>query len=214
MGTTIFNKDFAEKELCNHLDRYVTKEGWECLNKYKETGEVEFENTTISFAELQIFLGLEFGWNDGKNFYKFWTIKEKLMRNFNRNQKDILDEYFDKAKAPLYLDQEDFQKRLLLSSQLLFYSNEKICLCAMVAREHIGTWWNAGMIIEECGKYGNTDRLRVDRIEECLNRHCNPEYTPFLYDREELTEQKEDGSRYQYRLRLSDLILYNNNAKF
>jgi len=43
VGTTIFNKAFAETELCTHLDRYVTEEGWKRLNKYKETGEVEFQ---------------------------------------------------------------------------------------------------------------------------------------------------------------------------
>lgn len=214
MGTTIFNKAFAETELCTHLDRYVTVEGWKKLNKYKETGEVEFQGNSISFTELQNFLGLEFGWKDGKNFSKFWVSEGRSMRNFNAYQKDTMDEYFDKARAPLYLDQEEFQKRLLLSSQLLFYSNEKICLSVMVEREHIGKWWNAGEIIKECGKYGNTDRFRVDKIEECLNRHCNTNVAPFLYDREELPKVQEDGSRYRYRLRLSDLILYNNNSRF
>ena len=59
MGTTIFNKEFAEKELCKNLSAYVTEAGWERLRKYKATGEVEFEKNMISFAELQIFLGIE-----------------------------------------------------------------------------------------------------------------------------------------------------------
>ena len=70
MGTTIFNKEFAEKELCGNLSAYMTEAGWERLRKYKETGEVELRGNVISFAELQNFLGIEFGWQDGKNISK------------------------------------------------------------------------------------------------------------------------------------------------
>lgn len=217
MGTTIFNKEFAEKMACNNLENYVTAAGWERLNKYKMTGEVEFQGNVISFAEFQIFLGIEFGWKDGKNISKFWTTAKKYVRNLNDYQKETIDDYFDKTKAPLYIDQEEFQKRLLLSSRLLFSENEKICLCIMVDRMHIGKWWTAEEIIEECRKYGNTSKLRIEKIEECLNRHCREtgkEQDLVLYEREELENGEEKTCHYRYKLRLSDLILYNNNARF
>lgn len=215
MGTTIFNKEFVEKELCGNLSAYVTEVGWEKLNKYKAAGEVNFKDNIISFAKLQIFLGIEFGWQDEKNISKFWTTNKKAARNLNDYQKETLDEYFDKLKAPVYLDIEEFQKRLLLSSRLLFTENEKICLCIMVDRWNLGKWWTGTDIIEECKNFGNTSKLRVDKIEECLNKHCSGGKNHndiILYDRAELEGEKE--CHYQYRLRLSDLILYNNNARF
>lgn len=217
MGTTIFNKEFIEKELCRNWTAYVTEEGRKRINKYKITREVEFGDNTVSFAEFQFFLGIEFGWKDGKNISKFWTTEKKIARNLNDYQKETLDDYFDRTKAPLYIDQEEFQKRLLLSSRLLFTENEKICLCVMVDRWNVDKWWTGEEIIEECRKYGNTARLHVEKIEECLNRHCSlpgKEQNLIFYDREDIWNEEEQAFHYRYRLRLSELILYNNNARF
>lgn len=81
-----------------------------------------------------------------------------------------------KKDTPLFIDTERLYRMLLLSSNLIFTPNEKICFTVMFENPY--KQWSAEEIIKEAKK-NNLLKFRVDKIEESLDRylekHCNKE---------------------------------------
>ena len=204
MQTVIFNKDYFNKELYNHLQTNTTEKFHKELKKFLKLNGIS--GNTLPKRKQRAFLQYVVGAANDPNFSKYITYTlgaDGRKFNLNQDQLDRMDECF--GKVPLYLAVEKFQKKLLLTSSKLFHPNEKSCLTVMVHRYGLDKkWWTAKEIIERIQEEGgDVEGFTEKKIEECLNRHCvGIGVAPFLYNRNE-TE-----GNYEYPIRLTDLINY------
>ncbi len=103
-------------------------------------------------------------------------------------------------EAPIYLDRERLYKLMLLSSNLVFSPNEKICFTIMFEdpRKH----WSADELVKKAQE-NNLLNLRNNKIEDSLDRHLvNNDKTEAL-----LTCEIKDGVKF-YRIQFTNFIYY------
>lgn len=205
MGTIIVNTEYCKKKLYEEFDQYATGKCYDEIEIYmKKEGIVE---NGLPRKRMYSFVRYIIG-STGNNFPKYTRYERRPdNRNLDSSQLELLDKCFD--KAPIYLDVEKFQRKLLLTSSRMFHPNEKTCLTVMVDRYEMDTWWTAQKIIDKIDEInGEKSEFNIYRIEECLNKHCADLGNELaLYDRR-LNDK--NACHYEYKIRLTDLINYIN----
>ena len=207
MGTIIVNTEYCKNELHEEISQYATRKYYVEVENYKKREGKVVDG--LPKKRMYDFLRYVVG-STGNNFPKYTRYERKRdNRNLDCLQLRLLDECF--GKAPIYLDVEMFQRKLLLTSSKMFHSNEKSCLAIMVDRYEMNTWWTAQRIIAKIKESGgNTRGFSIRRVEECLNKHCACSGGELkLYDRNEIAESL---CHYEYKIRLTDLINYVNDV--
>lgn len=206
-GNIIVNYNFLMEKVCASPYLYLTDDSIKLL----EARQVPVRNKTISPVELMEFLGEagDFGRNGNEHHYLEYGGKNSLKLE---KAQDMA--FCFKENVPIFLDVNAFLKTLIMSSGLVFRSqNEKICLAVMADRRKIGYAWTVDEIIEEASKYIRKGKLQPKKIRECLERHCGDhEYRVDMSAEEGATlsfySKNDQGKEPTYTLRLTELIFY------
>lgn len=210
MGTIIINKEYCDNKLYDDISKYATEVFYNKKIEYlKENNFKDLEKEKM----LDFIRYITFVTDDNRNFGRYISYnRSKTGREYNlsKEQVEVIKECF--GEAPIYLDVEEFRKKLLITSSKMFYSNERSCLAIMVDRYEMNTKWTGKSIIDKIEELGGDIKgFSVKRVEECLNKHCDSKKDGhILYDR---TEIKDGECHYEYKIRLTDLINYVNSCK-
>lgn len=190
----LLNFDFIDNELTKNTIHYLNEEQKEILLneaelwKFNGTG---FKNKT----RLQEYM-IERGYINKKEL-----IKKLSSESRRTNEETIIRLYKLFVKdTPLYIDRERLYKLMLLSSNLMFTPNEKICFTIMFENPY--RQWSADEIAKEAKK-NNLLKLNARRIEESLDRHLvGNSKTDAL-----LSSEKKGTTKF-YRINFTNFIYY------
>lgn len=160
----LFNFDFFDSKLVNDTIEYLKEEYKDELlregSKWKFNGK-GFKNKTalVGYIHEKVFVN--------KNYFQ---VKKVTSKNYKINKETINSLYkLFMKETPLYIDREKLYKWMLLSSELMFSSNEKICFTIMFEDPY--KQWSAQEIVDNVKKYDFQKELKVNKIEESLNRY-------------------------------------------
>lgn len=204
----IVNYDFLMEKVCSTPYVYLTQES---INKLETDWKVPAGSDAISPVKLREFLGNAGGFGSSNNEKKYLDYSET--KPLSLDSAKLIAKCF-KENVPVFLDADAFLKTLIMSSGLVFRSqNEKICLAIMVDRSKIGHAWTIDEIMKEAGKYIQKGKLRPKKVIECLERHCGDrEYhvDMAVEDGETLSfyTKNDQGKQPTYTLRFTELIFY------
>ena len=204
----IVNYDFLMEKVCAAPYTYLTQDS---INTLETEWKVPAASGVISQVKLREFLGKAGGFGSSYNEKKY--IDYSATKPLTLDSAKLIAKCF-KENVPIFLDVDAFFKTLIMSSGLVFRSqNEKICLAIMLDRSMMGHAWTVNEIIEEAGKYIQKGKLRPKKILEALERHCgdiNYHIDMPAEDGKTLSFYTKNGQGDQatYTLRLTELIFY------
>lgn len=192
----LFNFDFFDTELTKNTIQYLRNDYKEELleeaHKWNFDG-IGFKNKTALVNYI----------HEKKRIPEnYFFVKKVSSRSWRMNEGTIesLYELFIE-ETPLHIDRERFYKLMLISSELMFSPNEKICFTIMLEDPYIQ--WTAQGIVDKVKKYNFQKVIKIVKIEESLERHLvHNGKTDALISREVLNGQN------LYKIHFTNLIYY------
>lgn len=193
----LLNDDFIDHELTKNTVNYLTEKEKAFLLKEGE----------------------RYGFN-GKGFKNKTRLKEYLKERAFINEKELSYKLSSKSRrtnsgtidrmhelivkeSPIYIDRERLYKLMLLTSNLMFSPNEKICYTIMFEDPY--KEWSADKIVGEAQKNNLLD-LQKCKIEKSLDRHLvENDKTDAL-----LRCEVKEGVKF-YRIQFTSFIYYIRN---
>lgn len=193
----LINLDFMKHELTKNTLPYLKEKHKEILLNQGDTYDFNgkrFKNKT----KLEGYLA-----------DKAYVYDKELMRNVKSNSRRTTLETVRKLyevfveETPLFIDRDRLYKLMLLSSNLMFSPNEKICFTIMFEDPY--EVWTADKLVEEAKKNYRLFLIKY-KIEESLDRYLvsKGDVGPLL------TCEVIDGIKY-YQIQFTNCIYYIRN---
>lgn len=188
------NFEFIDHELTKNTIKYLTENEKSFLLKEGESrgfNGTGFKNKTrlIEYMEEKAFI----------NKKELIKTVSSLSRRTTLETVHKMYKLFIK-EAPIYIDRERLYKLMLLSSNLMFLPNEKICFTIMFDNPY--KQWSADELVKKAQRNNLLD-LRKSKIEESLDRHLvNNAKTEAL-----LTCDEKDGVKL-YQIQFTNFVYY------
>ncbi|TXC81571.1 hypothetical protein FS935_21955 [Metabacillus litoralis] len=129
--------------------------------------------------------------------------KKEFIKKLTSSSRRTNDETIKKLytlfskETPLYIDTEKIYRLMLLSSNLMLKSNDKICFTIMFENPY--EYWTGAQIVQKA-KYNNTLPLSKEKIEQSLNRYVEGE-NPIIM-------RQNNAGEMQYAINFTNFIYY------
>ncbi|MFT8322805.1 MAG: hypothetical protein ABF649_18195 [Bacillus sp. (in: firmicutes)] len=177
----LLNFDFIYSELMENTIHYLIHEEKTVLVKEGEQWGFNgkgFKNKTRLLEYM-----CEKGFLHEKEFIK------KLTSPSRRTNHETIKKLYTlfKKETPLFIDTEKLYRLMLLSSNLMFKPNDKICFTIMFENPY--EYWTVEQIVQNA-KHNNTLPLSKEKIEQSLNRYVDGE-NPIL-----IRQNSSGGTKY------------------
>lgn len=158
----LLNFDFFKNELTENTLSYVKQE-------FKETLLAEGENIGFNGRGFKNKTMLEQYLYAERIVYDKELIEKLTSKSRRTSEETVKRLYkFFIEETPLYIDRDRLYKLMLLSSNLMFSPNEKICFTIMFEEPY--SKWTVNKIMEIAQRDYQLN-LIPSKIEESLNRH-------------------------------------------
>ncbi|ANU17141.1 hypothetical protein BBI11_08985 [Planococcus maritimus] len=188
----LLNFDFIYSELMENTIHYLINEEEKksLVNEGEQRGfnGRGFKNKTRLLEYMY-----EKGFLNEKEFIK--KIESSSRRTNHETIKKLYTLF--KKDTPLFIDTEKLYRLMLLSSNLMFKPNDKICFTIILANPY--EYWTAEQIVQSAN-HNNTLPLSKGKIEQRLNCYVDGE-NPIIISQNNTGEM-------QYALNITNFIYY------